>query len=204
MAYCTKCGSLLPPAAKFCPVCGSPTALTATKDTGGYKQAMYKKAVQKLQSHGEQLVKEKLTETVKKSIVQNLKKEVSFNKHEIENLEKSTIKTSEIESTKPVSKGLTLWTWIYLGVNILMVVKYYRSDELMGIAFFSTIILILVFIRKSKQKPYNWLVKIILGIQLISLAALIFERYAYPDLSLLFLIALLLIDLRLLFKGNKK
>ncbi|MCB0472932.1 MAG: zinc ribbon domain-containing protein [Flavobacteriaceae bacterium] len=204
MAYCTKCGSQLPPAAKFCPVCGSQIASVATKGTGGYKQAMYKKAVQKLQSQGEQLVKEKLTETVKKSISQNLKKEVSFNKNEIENFEKSTINTSKPESTKLVSKGLTLWTWIYLAVNILMVVKYNRSDELMGIAFFSVIVLIVVFIRKSKQKPYNWLVKIILGIQLIFLAALIFERSAYPDLSLLFLIALLLIDLRLLFKGNKK
>ncbi|MFV0267462.1 MAG: hypothetical protein ACK5HT_10050, partial [Draconibacterium sp.] len=73
------------------------------------------------------------------------------------------------------------------------------------ILFFSFLVLLLVFIRMKKPKPYNGLIKLLVVVQVVFLAALIYlsvmdQNFTFT--SLLFA-ALLFIDFKLLFNGNK-
>jgi hypothetical protein len=64
--------------------------------------------------------------------------------------------------------------------------------------------LLFVFLRRSKPNPYNWLVKIILVLQIAYLVFVLQERILYHGINTLLLIGIFITDFILLFKGNKK
>jgi hypothetical protein len=67
-------------------------------------------------------------------------------------------------------------------------------------------VLLSVFIRRKKEKPYNWFSKLIIVVQLIFVASILYRHVMsqYFTLTSLIYAALLYIDFSLLFKGNKQ
>lgn len=199
MAYCTKCGKPLLPAAKFCPACG--TQIIAGQNTSyasGYKEKMYKGVEQQLKSS--------LRSKASSSFQKNASEWIEQGKTEAKKVQEVTSKRKVTESVKKETPGgVTIWTWLYLIVNIILAVQGYRINEVLGILFFSFIILALVYSRRKKAKPYNWLVKLLLVVQVVFLAALIYLRVMDQNFTLTALLfgALLFIDFKLLFNGNK-
>jgi uncharacterized membrane protein YvbJ len=118
-------------------------------------------------------------------------------------LQKTISKTKTIENNSVSNtKSFNKWTWIYILINILLVILGSQSDDVMGVLIFSVLILVIVFFRRKSEKPYNWLVKIIQVIQCVLLFALIAESIEYISVYTLVFIGMLLANILLLFKGN--
>ncbi len=226
MAYCTNCGQPLLGQAKFCAGCGTKVLAEQIRTyASGYKEKMYKGVEQQLKSS----LRSYANAAIKKNISRLAEKGISAAKEAAHNTltEKETAPSKRYPSPKEidpppvapkptatakqpiahvVAGGVTLWTWLYLIVNVIIAVRGYHSDQVIGIVFCSLIVLSLVFIRRKKAKPYNWLTKLLLVVQM-AIVALIFYRHVMDQfitfISLLFA-ALLYIDFTLLFKGNKK
>lgn len=204
MSYCSNCGTNIPEAAKFCPSCGTKIVLkTVNKYLTGYKEMMYKNTVMSLKNKGQNFAESKVKEALKSFTKEPIN--VSEKTQSISEVFKPTKKT-ETKQTDSISKagGITIWTWIYLIISVLLVYNGYGIDTILGALFFSVIVLLIVFLRKSKPKPYNWLVKIILVLQIAYLVLVLPEGILYLGINTLLLIGIFITDIVLLFKGNKK
>lgn len=204
MSYCSNCGTNIPVEAKFCPSCGTKIVLkTANKYLTGYKEKMYKNTVMSLKNEGQNFAESKVKEALKSFTKEPIN--VSEKTQSISEVFKPTKKT-ETKQTDSISKagGITIWTWIYLIISVLLVYNGYRIDTILGALFFSVIVLLIVFLRKSKTKPYNWLVKIFLVLQIAYLVLVLPEGILYLGINTLLLIGIFITDIVLLFKGNKK
>lgn len=204
MSYCSNCGTNIPVEAKFCPSCGTKIVLkTANKYLTGYKEKMFKNTVMSLKNKGQNFAESKVKEALKSFTKEPIN--VSEKTQSISEVFKPTKKT-ETKQTDSISKagGITIWTWIYLIISVLLVYNGYRIDTILGALFFSVIVLLIVFLRKFKPKPYNWLVKIILVLQIAYLVLVLPEGILYLGINTLLLIGIFITDIVLLFKGNKK
>lgn len=204
MSYCSNCGTNIPVEAKFCPSCGTKIVLkTANKYLTGYKEKMYKNTVMSLKNEGRNFAESKVKETF--SSFTKKPTNVSEKTQSMSEVFKTTKKTEtkQIDSVSKVG-GITIWTWIYLIISALLVYNGYRIDTILGTLLFSVIVLLLVFLRKSKPNPYNWLVKIILVLQMAYLVLVLPEGILYLGINTLLLIGIFITDFVLLFKGNRK
>ena len=212
MAYCTNCGQPLLGQAKFCAGCGTKVLAEQIRTyASGYKEKMHKGVEQQLKSS----LRSYANAAIKKKAAHNTlsEKEAAPSKRnpvqkEIDPppVEKRSAAVSAPPITNKVAGGVTLWTWLYLIVNVIIAVRGYHSDQVIGIVFCSLIVLSLVFIRRKKAKPYNWLTKLLLVVQMVIVALILYRHVMdqyFTFISLLFA-ALLYIDFTLLFKGNKK
>ena len=193
MSYCNNCGQSLLSNELFCHSCG--TKVFASSDSGyrkQYAQKMYKNAVQSLEKEGKSFIEKQ----VKQQIDKIIPKPGSPPKPP---------KPSTQNNTKPIESqgGVNIWTWIYLALSLFLMYVGYRSDEVIGVMLFTIVILLFVFLRRNKPKPYNWVVKIILILQAVVLLAFVIEGIEYFSIITLLMIVLFLINLRLIFKGNK-
>jgi L-cystine uptake protein TcyP (sodium:dicarboxylate symporter family) len=98
---------------------------------------------------------------------------------------------------------VNIWTWIYAAVNAFLIFLGYRNDDVIGVVLFTIAILLLVYMRRNKPKPYNWLVKIILILQALVLLAFVVVRIEYFNIIALLMIVVFFVNIRLIFKGNK-
>ena len=208
MSFCTNCGTPHIQNAKFCTACGanlivrkmdnnSLNKLSDTKDSRrkivpkpekGKASNLFKKQTQDfVKDKAQDFIKDKAQDFVNKNISKPNNKPEPLN-------------TSEPKYKTP--KKINKWTWIYIIINILLVVLGSQSDEVIGVLIFSVLILVIVFFRRKTAKPYNWLVKIIQVVQCVLLFALIAESIEYISVYTLVFIGLLLANLILLFKGN--
>lgn len=204
MSYCSNCGTNIPEAAKFCPSCGTKIVnKTANKYLTGYKEKMYKNTVMSLKNEGRNFAESKAKEAF--NSLTKRAKNVSEKTQSISEVFKPTKKT-ETKQTDSISKagGITIWTWIYLIINALLVYLGYKIDTILGALLFSVIVLLFVFLRRSKPNPYNWLVKIILVLQIAYLVLVVPEGILYLGINTLLLTGVFITDFVLLFKGNKK
>lgn len=204
MSYCSNCGTNIPVKAKFCPSCGTEIILnTARKYLTAYKEKMYKNTVMSLKNEGKNFAERKVKEAF--NSVLSKSKNVSEKTQSISEVFKHAKKV-ETNQTEIISKvgGITIWTWIYLIINALLVYLGYRIDTILGTLLFSGIVLVFVFLRRSKPNPYNWLVKIILVLQIAYLLLVLPEGILSLGINTLLLIGIFITDLVLLFKGNKK
>ena len=177
MPYCTNCGTNYIQEAKFCTSCGAKiNGETSNEYPSEYKEKLYKNTVTGLEQ----------SQNVSEVFKPNKKAE------------------SYLEETSSKTGGITIWTWIYLIINALLVYLGYRIETVLGTLLFSVVVLLLVFLRRDKPKPYNWLVKIILLLQLVYLILVLPEGILYLGINTLLLIALFITNFILLFKGNKK
>lgn len=202
MSYCSNCGHSLTGQNKFCPSCGTKVLGVATKQhLTGYQEKMYKNVAISLKNEGQNFVTSKAKETLS-SYAKNKFKTTESTQAISEIFKPERTDTNEEKATMSSTKKLNKWTWIYVILNGLLIYLGYQSGEVIGVLLFSILILSIIFLRRKKENPYNWLVKIILVIQLIFLVALIVERLTYISTITLLLIGLLITDLILLFKGN--
>lgn len=77
-------------------------------------------------------------------------------------------KSRSVSETTPA--GVNIWTWLFLIVSVIIAVRGYLYYEVIGILFCSFIVLLSVFIRRKKEKPYNWFSKLIIVVQLLLLS----------------------------------
>lgn len=204
MFYCSNCGTNIPVEAKFCPSCGTKIVnKIANKYLTGYKEKMYKNTVMSLKNEGRNFAESKVKEAFNSFTKRTTN--VSEKTQSISEVFKP-IKKTETKHTDSISKagGITIWTWIYLIINALLVYLGYRIDTILGALLFSVIVLLFVFLRKSKPNPYNWLVKIILVLQIAYLVLVVPEGILYLGINTLLLTGVFITDFVLLFKGNKK
>jgi len=203
MSYCHQCGQTLMPSAKFCPACGAKILVAAkTEIRNEYAQKMYKNVVQSLEKQGKSYVEKQ----VKNQIDKIIPKPGNFSEstQQINEVFRPSATSNQNES-KPIASqsGVDIWTWVYVGINAILLYLGYKSDEVIGVMLFSIIILLFVFLRISKPKPYNWLVKILLILQALLLLAFAVEKIEYPNSNMLLMLLMFVINLRLIFKGNK-
>lgn len=198
MAYCTNCGTENKNNSKFCPNCGTEIAVNSDKSRRRPppKRKMQKGVVKSIQDETKKYVKSKAEESFTSKIPKE--KVIKSGISETRTIENKTT-VSETASSK---KTINNWTWIYIIMNGLLILLNIQSDEVMGVLIFSVLILGIVFFRRKNEKPYNWLVKIILVVQLVLLLALIIEDLEYFSLVTLLLIGVLITNIILLFKGN--
>ncbi|MDD3721979.1 MAG: zinc ribbon domain-containing protein [Lutibacter sp.] len=205
MSYCSNCGTNIPLKAKFCPSCGTEIILKTAKEyLTGYKEKMYKNTVMSLKNEGRYFAESKVKEAL--SSFTKSPTNISEKTQSISEVFKPNKKV-ETNQTESISKtgGITIWTWIYLIINALLVYLGYRIDTILGTLFFSTVVLLFVFLRRHKPNPYNWLVKIILLLQIVYLILLLPDGVIlYLGINTLLLLGLFITDFILLFKGNKK
>lgn len=204
MSFCSNCGQKIAAQIKFCPSCGTKVLGAATKQhLTGYKEKMYKKTVISLKNEGQKFIENKAKEAFS-SFAKNKFKTAESTQPiaEVFKPYKTFDNEDEVNTSVSSASKINKWTWIYVVINTLLIYIGNQSDEVLGVLFFSFIILLIVFIRRKKEKPYNWLVKIFLIIQLVFLIALVVERLEYITFITLCLIGLLVTNFILLFKGN--
>lgn len=203
MPYCKHCGQILMPNDKFCTSCGTKVSSQNPKNyKNEYAQKMYKNVVQSLEKQGKSYVEKQIKNQIDKFVP----KPGNFTEstQQISEVFKPSKTQKPSQNTETILKGgIDIWTWVYVGINALMLYLGYRSDEVIGVMLFSIVILLLVFLRRENPKPYNWLVKIILIIQSILLLAFAMEKIEYFNLIVLLMLFLFFVNLRLIFKGNK-
>lgn len=202
MSYCSNCGTSIPAGAKFCPSCGAKISINQAKNyVTEYSQKMYKNAVMSLKNEAKNMAERKVKETIESFMPK------------AEKITQQTQSVSEVftpqksfanEGAVPTEQkgGINIWTWVFVVLNILLVYKGYRLNEVMGLILFSIIIGLIVFLRREKPRPYNWLVKIFITIQVVFLMALLVDRIQFLGTITLLMIGLLAVDFILLFKGN--
>ncbi len=173
----------------------------------GYKEKMYKGVEQQLKSS----LRKYAESTLRKNVSQLAQKGVSAVLEPPPVVQQPTAVPEPPPNTKqPVKSetrgGVTIWTWLYLIVNVVIAVRGYLSYEVMKIVFCSLIVLLFAFIRRKRQKPYNWLAKLLIVVQTVLVATILYRHVMgqyFTFTSLLFAV-LLYIDFSLLFKGNKQ
>lgn len=225
MAYCTNCGQPLLGQVKFCAGCGTKVLTEQIKTFAtGYKEKMYKGVEQQLKSslrsYAESTLRKNISRMAEKGISAVLDPPPMPGPSPVSQTSASQPSPVEKKST-PVSQpssvsestieyedkgGVTLWTWLYVIVNVIIAVRGYLSNEVIGILVCSIIVLLLVFTRRKKVKPYNWLSKLLIVVQMVVVASILYRHVMgqfFTFTSLLFA-ALLYIDFSLLFKGNKQ
>mgnify|MGYP000845315514 FL=1 len=225
MAYCTNCGQPLMGQAKFCPGCGTKVVVEQMRTFAtGYKEKMYKGVEQQLKSSLRSYAKS----TVQKNVSRMTEKGISAVQEAISNSlsekeasavdDKSTSKKIKTESGdkksthvaeppfEEVKGGVTIWTWLYLIVSVIIGFRGYYANEILRILLVSLIVLLMVLIRRKKAKPYNWLTKLIILVQMVLGGYILYQHvmYQFFTFTSLLLAALLYIDFTLLFNGNKK
>lgn len=194
MKYCTNCGHELIDNPKFCPSCGFKNEIIEDND----KPKMHKRESKSLKDNIIEQGKRKAKDFVEDQI-----KQVSQN-NQSDTFEQPAYDNSNTDTSKQNTK-LGLWTMVYFIVNILLSFAP-PSDEKIGLLFFSVVVLLLALLRRNKVKPYNALVKIIIGIQVIFTTALIGAGFedGYWRINIIYLAAMLFAEIMLLFKGNQK
>jgi len=208
MSFCTNCGTILIKNSKFCPACGANVLAAKIGDNPLEKHSkdngLGEKIVPKPErGRANNLFKEKAQDFIKEKAQGFIKEKAKgFVSKNISKSENSEIASELNVSNNKTNKAINKWTWLYIIMNVILVLLGSQSEEVIGVLIFSVVVLGIVFFRIKTAKPYNWFVKIILVIQLILLVALIVESVQYISIFTLVFMGLLLTNLAVLFKGN--
>lgn len=208
MAYCTNCGQPLLGQAKFCAACGTKVLAEQVRTYAtGYKEKMHKGVEQQLKSS----LRKYAESTLRKNISQLAEKGRSAVLEPPPVVQKPTAVPEAPPITKPpvaseARGGVAIWTWLYLIVNVILAFRGYLSSEARAIILCSVVVLLFAFIRRKRPKPYHWLAKLLIVVQMVLVASILYRHVMgqYFTLTSLLFAALLYIDFSLLFKGNKQ
>ena len=137
-----------------------------------------------------------------------LEKSIKISKNEQATTEnvKPNATNEIIGNKKNEAKNLLIY---YFSLNIPLYILNSGYDEIIGVQIFSLIILITFFLRLKKEKLVNWFMKIIFVLQLILIFSIFMTQSEYlfanffSVLITLSLFGIFIINLILLFKGNK-
>ena len=206
MKFCPNCGKELPENVKFCPYCG-------------YKIAQDSDDIQ------ESLVTE-MSKGVTKSLdfsdtVDNYESSVQ---NEIPTPKRRHKKHKQVESDTLVNRVEEMDSVgqyllpngaivVYFILNFILLIGNPRSDEIMGIFIYTWIVLAIIFFRKNKEKPFNWLLNIFLTLHgvLVFATAMMITNYldagadSIGAIILLVVLALMFLTiLVMLYQGNRR
>ncbi len=102
---------------------------------------------------------------------------------------------------------------VYIALNFILKLVSPSNEEIMGIFIYTWIVLAIIFIRRNKEKPFNWLLNIFVSLQAILVFATGMMSLDYIDaggdsigvIIILGLLILLLITIVvMLYKGNRR
>jgi|GEM_PF-3304580 hypothetical protein len=217
MQYCPQCGTAISTQALFCPSCGLEMTLKNTTEDFHNKpfEKMQKGVTKSLENKAQEFVENQFKEKVKemtKSVHQNTESLDSNKKNtdrEFDEVpivkqsnyaENSTIQT-EIKSENNVS----YWIWIYLFFNVVLAYFGHRVTEIQFTLLLAVFTIIMVWIQKNNQKPYNWIVKILLLLQMLVFVLLEIRWYEFifKSPTSIIIAILFFVNFIQLFKGNK-
>ncbi|MGB4846341.1 MAG: zinc ribbon domain-containing protein [Saprospiraceae bacterium] len=213
MQYCTQCGTVISSQAKFCPSCGLEMSFKspAVKEREQLPEGMEKGVVKSLQDRSEDISEKQIKESVDDLVPKKNALEMNTDdKHRQTGYPplpgKHFSQPNEQRHDPDKEAGVSFWIWIYLIFNLVLGYLGYRIVNVMWILAISGFIIIGVWIRKGKLKPYNWLIKILIVGQIIILPELLYPRLQYMviDAVTILFVGILILDFLLLFKGNKK
>ena len=207
MQFCSSCGTAISSQAAFCPSCGLQTGSQNASGnvTNNPLQNMQKGVTKSLQDKAQQLMQQATDEQLQNTIRQTESiKEKAAAPVAAQNPRVKQQAIQEQKSTR--GRHISFWFWIYLALNAVLACYWYRIDEVALIALLSGVSAGIVLIRSNKPRPFNWLVKLLLLAQ-IGIGVLLQIRWL--DYILQFrlsqiIAALLLVNLILLFAGNRK
>ena len=194
MNFCPNCGKELPNSVKFCPYCGD--ELVKENDEIAKEKSKMSKGVTKSLQDSNNL------ENIAQKAKENFSKTSSFN---------DSSKEEIIEKRKKYllpNKTIGL----YFILSLILQAGDLVGDEVMGIFIYTWIVLIVIFLRGEKERPFNWLLNIIIFLQAILVFSVGMTRLDYMGaisdslgviielgiLTLLFITILLL-----LYQGNR-
>lgn len=224
MAFCTNCGKALGSGVNFCPGCGTRVAAApAEVKPRGYKETMFKGVEQRLKTTLQGQARSAAEKIFSKAAGQEIResfggKSGNTGRAHPGNTSGETSRKSQPVTPKEVlpetqGKGVSGLIWIFLLLSILLGIAGFISyGNIEAWAYgigrvlsLSAVILIGVLFRRKKEKPLNWLFKILLLAQILFLGWILYNRVMgqYFDMSALVMAALLSTDLKLLFNGNK-
>jgi len=207
MQYCSNCGSVLNEGSKFCSGCGN----QVTGLAGEGKKSSKEKTDKPLMEKG-------VVKSLKKGATNHIKSKIQkpiSHKPEISKrtkIPKNNQKPFQNKSTNEIGKksnSAKILMIYYLFLNIPLYFINTSDDEIIGILFFSAIIMLLFLIRMNKEKPINLILKIILGLQIVLMTASLMINLQKGFSSLTSIIAvitlafLIYVSGKILLKGNK-
>lgn len=206
MQFCSSCGTAISSQSAFCPSCGLQTGSQNASGnlTNNPLQNMQKGVTKSLQDKAQHLMQQATEEQLQNTIRQT---ESIKEKAAPVAAQNPRVKQQAIQEQKSTTgRHISFWFWIYLALNAALAYYWYRIDEVALIALIAGLSAGIVLIRKNKPRPFNWLVKLLLLAQ-IAIGVLLEIRWL--DYILQFrlsqiIIALLLVNLILLFTGNRK
>jgi len=207
MQYCTHCGSVLNEGTIFCSGCGKKVNLPSGDGKKPSKKKsdsikMDKGVVKSLKNEASNFMKSK----IKKTITLNSNTSRPSKKLQTSHKVSQTKSQTEISKKPKYAKKLMIY---YFLLNIPLYFINTGDDEIIGVLFFSAILLISYLIRMKKEKPFNIILKIIMGLQLLLMFATVMINLESLGTSISSVIAvitllfLIFITGKLLFKGNK-
>jgi uncharacterized Zn finger protein (UPF0148 family) len=187
-AFCPQCGSPIKSEARFCPACGGALASFSQEKKPNLTKGQSKSYSGSVPTPPKSQILQKVKEVLPK----------------MEQAVPKSFSPSSVATEAQVQATLDkAGSWGFLLVNLLLMFLGYQSDTVLGILFFSLIAGLFLFLRRKKPKPVNWVIKVILILQVIGLLALILDSMEYLGLISALMILLLVVDLRLIFKGNQ-
>ncbi len=198
MAYCTDCGTKIEATTKFCPNCGANLKKSTEKKRKPPKIDMEKGVIKSLKEETSNTIKSK----VKKTLTPKIPKEkLTF----ADTVEQDAPKTHVEKSNEPIQK----WMLFYFIINFILVLLYSGQEEVMGISFFSSIIIIAYWIRRKKEKPLNLVLKIVLILQTLLVVSTLMQNLEYmadnsdSAIAVLLLAIFTFVNIKLLIVKNK-
>ncbi len=202
MKFCPNCGKELPNGVKFCPYCGYKLVKESDEDLKEKPKKMSKGVTKSLQELNNL-----------KNVAQKVKPAYKDIGESFSNTS-NTQDTSELESIGENRKYLlpNKTIALYFILNLILQAGSSGSDEVMGIFIYTWIVLIIIFLRRKKEKPFNWLLNIIIFLQAILVFSVGMMTLDYIDaggdslgaiIGLGVLLLLFITILLLLYQGNR-
>lgn len=210
MQVCSQCGTAISSQATSCPSCGlqisSNNSVSDIMETP--LQKMEKGITKSLQDNARNFVQKQVYEQLEKISKAPVTNAESMDQSSFEQMQpaaptnqKGIIQSAEVKKRSRISFVF----WIYIALNFALAYFGYMIYEVMFVLMLSFLTVITVLIRAGSPKPFNWLAKLLLIAQT---AAYIFLEMRWLDYLFelrisQIIIALLVVNLILVFKGNR-
>lgn len=217
MKYCPQCGTAISTQALFCPSCGLEITLKNTSEDFQNKplEKMQKGVTKSLQDQAEKFVENQMQQKVNeitKSVNQTTQNWVSdteklnskFEEQSNINENQHTFEPTD-QRTKSLMGNVSSWIWVYLLLSLVLGYFGHMNPEIQLVLLFSVFTLVMVFVQKDKPKPYNWIVKLLLLLQMGVLVIFEIRMYNIGLLNAVSILVFMLffVNFIQLFKGNK-
>ena len=206
MKFCPNCGKELPENVKFCPYCGYKIA----QDSDDIQESLVTKMSKGVTKSLDFSDTADNSEASMQSEILTPKRR--YKKHKQRESNTLDDRVEEMDSVGQYSLPTSAIV-VYFILNFILIIGNPGSDEIMGIFIYTWIVLAIIFFRKNKEKPFNWLLNIFLTLQgvLVFATAMMITNYldagadSIGAIILLVVLALMFLTiLVMLYQGNRR